>query len=84
VYIETSDTGAGIAEAKLDEIREALKKEVIHSDPKRNIGLMNLSSRLKIIYDGKAKLLINSKENVGTTVILRIPAGLSETNESNP
>ncbi len=84
VYVETSDTGAGIAEAKLDEIREALKKEVIHSDPKRNIGLMNLSSRLKIIYDGKAKLLINSKENVGTTVILRIPAGLSETNESNP
>lgn len=71
--IEASDTGAGINKARLYEIEEKLKSDGIDSENKQFIGLLNLNSRLRILYNDNANLIINSTENIGTTVILYIP-----------
>jgi sensor histidine kinase YesM len=59
VLLRVTDDGCGIEEAKLSEIREALTKPDVTIT--QNIGLMNLASRLKLLYDGKARIEIESR-----------------------
>lgn len=70
--IKVSDTGAGITAVKLNEIYEKMNIEAIDSNNKQYIGLLNLNSRLKILYHN-AQLIINSTEHIGTTILVCIP-----------
>lgn len=73
LIIEVTDNGAGISESRLNEIHDMMEENVIHIAHKQNIGLLNLNSRLKILYNNTARLIIRSNENEGTVVLLSIP-----------
>lgn len=64
------DNGSGITEEKLQNIREEIKDAKADC---RSIGISNVANRLRIYYHGEASMLIDSKENSGTTVKLIIP-----------
>ena len=71
LQISVQDNGRGMKEKKLAELKNLFADPEQSSD--KNIGLENVSSRLKIYYEGKASLSISSEENRGTTIIIRIP-----------
>jgi sensor histidine kinase YesM len=50
-----------------------MEDNVIQTAHTQNIGLLNLNSRLKILYNNASRLIIRSNENEGTTVLLSIP-----------
>lgn len=80
------DTGIGMPQEHLLQIRKLLKdtaakrtgdlkKDNIHTDFKSNcsIGLYNVNSRIFLYYGEPYKLHIDSEENVGTNVQIKIP-----------
>lgn len=72
MYIE--DTGAGISEEKcaeiLGEMREGDIEKLMGS---RSVGIMNACLRLRRCFEGSVEFDIESEENVGTCVTIRIP-----------
>lgn len=70
--INISDDGIGISEERLTIIRQNLLRK--QSDGKSSIGLKNVHLRLKIKYGDEFGVSITSKKNVGTSVVLRLPA----------
>lgn len=59
MLLEVWDDGCGIEEDKLAQLHGAIAKpNVIFT---QNIGLMNLASRLKLLYEGKARMEIRSQ-----------------------
>ncbi|MDD3213689.1 MAG: sensor histidine kinase [Eubacteriales bacterium] len=72
VRFTVSDDGCGIPLEKLAELRPALNDPTVTIS--QNIGLMNLASRLKLLYNGLARLEITSEPSPRlTTVTLTIP-----------
>lgn len=67
------DNGYGIPVQKLQELRKALLAPPVLTT--QNIGLMNLASRLKLLYEDKARLEINSDFDLSrqTVVTITIP-----------
>ena len=67
------DSGRGISPEKLKELREEIADPNISIT--RNIGLVNLASRLKLLYNGMARLEIESVSEPErmTQIILIIP-----------
>jgi sensor histidine kinase YesM len=71
ICFTVADNGGGIAREKLDEINAALDSpDVFH----KSVGLFNVNSRLKIIFGDEYRLRIESRENMGVTVSLRVKA----------
>ncbi|KNZ69812.1 signal transduction histidine kinase LytS [Thermincola ferriacetica] len=65
--ITIKDDGVGIPEDKLDKV-------LIPGYGKGNgVGLSNVNERLKSLFGEEYMLTITSKENVGTTISLRVP-----------
>lgn len=60
-----SDDGVGMDKSTLEKI--------LAEDNKNSIGLRNVNERLKTKYGQDYKLTIKSEENLGTTVLIRIP-----------
>jgi two-component system sensor histidine kinase YesM len=67
--IEVSDDGVGIKKEKLEKIRYNLK-EHLTSD---NYGLYNVSQRVYLYYGNDYGLTIQSSENVGTCITIKLP-----------
>lgn len=71
------DDGIGINEDSLKKLTLTLSQEQQdiqnNQDNKRSIGLLNINSRIRNYYGKKYGLSIESKENKGTVVTLRIP-----------
>ena len=74
--IRVIDNGTGMSKENLQKLRKnlSLKNEGNSS----HIGLANTNKRLQIIYEGKARLYINSRIGTGTIVTMIIPAYLQE------
>ena len=78
MLLRVTDDGSGIGESKLEELRVAL------ADPNvtitQNIGLMNLASRLKLMYGGLARIDIQSRTMPPrlTVVCIAIPLEVFE------
>ena len=68
IVIVVSDTGAGMTEERLGELREGLKKR-----ERVGFGLSTVDERLKLFFGGKYGLSIESTEGEGTDVTVRIP-----------
>ena len=56
----------------------ALAEEEVTGDPDvtitQNVGLINLANRFKLLYNGRARILLSSSQNPReTTVMLTIP-----------
>lgn len=70
VEIIVSDDGPGISEDILLQINAG---EAIERKDGRHIGLSNLRERLKLRYGDKAYMKAYSEDNMGTTIVVRIP-----------
>ncbi|MEG6571160.1 sensor histidine kinase [[Clostridium] cellulosi] len=68
--ITVTDNGKGMTEERLAEVRSMTELDNAEGS---SIGLPNLAARLKILYDGRASLLISSTPGTGTRVDLMIP-----------
>jgi len=65
------DDGIGMNPGTLRAVR--LKIERLDQTPSRNIGLFNINKRIKLFYGDRYGIEIDSEENVGTKVTVRIP-----------
>ncbi|WP_069997191.1 hybrid sensor histidine kinase/response regulator [Cellulosilyticum sp. I15G10I2] len=69
MYIKVEDDGVGISKEKLEQISN---NELIN----QGIGLLNIRKRLALYKN--AQMEFSSKENVGTTVFIRLPLNPGE------
>ncbi|MBJ9989174.1 sensor histidine kinase [Paenibacillus sp. S28] len=70
LIITVEDNGIGMNKDKLDWINRNLHSD---DDTGKNIGLRNVYKRLKVYYDGQAKLVIESDPYVRTAIVIQIP-----------
>jgi two-component system sensor histidine kinase YesM len=70
VVITVADTGVGMSREKLEEIRRNMESVV----PNEHYGIFNIAERLRIYYDGKASITIDSGRGEGTKVSISFPA----------
>jgi two-component system sensor histidine kinase YesM len=70
VYIAVSDNGCGMTQEKLSQVRD-----MMNSDNPENIhiGLTNVNKRLNLHYGKDYGLTLDSTENVGTKVTVKVP-----------
>jgi len=68
-----SDTGQGIHELRLDEIRTRLAIAEPTEDESNSIGLHNVNSRLILFYGKESALHIDSTLGTGTTITFSVP-----------
>lgn len=75
VTVRVGDSGKGIDEEKLRQIREAFKKntEGFFNETK-SIGLANIDHRLKLFYAADCGVSIDAAPGGGTTVCVTFPA----------
>ena len=66
------NNGVCMSNEQLENIRSQLKNNDIPSST--HIGLCNVFPRLKLIFDTQCELTINSSEDDGTSVIIKLPA----------
>lgn len=83
IWLCVRDYGAGMSEAKLEEIRSYLLDEKYERDSTGSIGVKNIQQRLSLFYGPEFKLEITSELGKGTTV--RVPLLIEEKkNVENP
>lgn len=72
LMIKVSDNGVGIAPEKLEELKTKLEnsENQIYTS---SIGLVNVNSRIKLMYGKKYGISISSVLGEGTTVCLKLP-----------
>lgn len=76
--ITVTDNGSGVSPEKLDALRKELEFESIQPHRNTGIGLKNLASRLRILYNKKADISITSTAFQNTTVTVTIPISKEE------
>lgn len=69
IILEVIDTGCGIKEEQLSEIREIIQKGIVGKD---SFGLGNVSARLKSVFGNFYRMEINSTSGVSTSVQIEI------------
>ena len=74
LYIEIYDTGDGISQEKLQEIKEKIEKAdfEIFKDSK-SIGMLNAYIRMKMYFNNDITFEIESNINEGTDITIRVP-----------
>lgn len=77
VFFTITDNGMGIRSEKLREIRESLESdEVFYRD--KGLGIRNINARIRLMFGHGYGVEVESMENAGTRVVLKIPARRSE------
>ena len=71
VMIKVVDNGVGMSDEELLRVNLDLSEKYVLKED--HIGLRNVHQRLKLLTSDKATMRIQSKRNVGTTVIIEIP-----------
>lgn len=77
IVLEVSDTGAGMDEAALEDLRSR-----ITSAGSKSFGLTSVYKRLKLLYGEGCHVDIESTLGEGTTIRLRIPRKVEVENET--
>lgn len=70
VSFRVRDNGKGMSPKELEHVYEMMKKEDIHV---KSIGLRNVYERIKLKYYEEGTLEIQTKEGVGTSILIQIP-----------
>lgn len=70
LMIKVQDNGVGMTAAQLETLRKDLAREDLNCS---HIGLRNTAKRLSLLYCKKAKIIVNSMPDQGTTVCIYIP-----------
>lgn len=74
ICIEVEDTGCGMDEEKVEDIRDKMCNASIEKlKTKGRVGMINACLRLKMITDNRVRFLIESEEGVGTAIQIQIP-----------
>jgi len=74
--IRVTDDGAGIPGERLQELRRMLEDDAVVDT--RNIGVGNLASRLRLLYDGRARMIIDSVSEPERRTLVRILIPIEE------
>lgn len=77
LQVQIIDDGVGIDRKRLKEISEGNTK----TEHFTGIGVNNVDDRLKLLYGSRYGILIESKENEGTTITVTIPIQMEEASE---
>ena len=76
LIINIEDNGIGISEDRLNDIKMDLFRVQSDTDSKektnQGVGLDNIFKRIQLTYGNEAEFSIESKENVGTKIVIRI------------
>lgn len=74
LHLEVEDTGGGMDEASVEELRQRMKvskiETLMHNE---HVGIVNACLRLKMVTDGKAEFELESEEKVGTFMVIKVP-----------
>ncbi|UQZ84653.1 Sensor histidine kinase YpdA [Paenibacillus konkukensis] len=81
LVFSVEDNGAGIAEAKLSEIRSVLENGEFISEG--NFALKNINSQIKLGYGDPYGLDIESEQGAGTRVTVTIPLNAAQNAKNN-
>lgn len=74
LHLIVSDTGQGMTLDTLDALRHRIRAvEPPRTDGKHGFGLWSTAARLRLQYDDKADISIDSQEGQGTTVHIWLP-----------
>lgn len=83
IVIRITDSGVGIPAEKLAGLQKRLRDPSAgageRSTGESNVGLVNVSERVKSFFGDGSRLLLDSREGEGTQVTLRIAKGEDET-----
>jgi two-component system sensor histidine kinase YesM len=71
LLITVSDNGCGMDEEKLAQVRHQLND--FDNLDRTHIGICNVNQRIRLQYGAEYGVTIESKEQVGTTVTIRLP-----------
>lgn len=80
LIVEISDNGCGISKERLDFINENLGNKTVKENGHQSIGMGNINERIKIYYGDEYGMYVFSELNIGTKVILILPAIEGEKN----
>ena len=78
VTIRVSDTGAGMEQGELEELRRSLE-----NDEATGFGLVSSYKRLQLMYGPACEFTISSQSGEGTAITIRIPFRTEEAHEEN-
>lgn len=83
IYITIKDTGVGIREEKLKNILKGPEGEddSMMDRSHTSLGLYAVHRRLQFVYGEEYGLTVMSKENEGTTIVIRIPLQINNKRE---
>lgn len=68
VVLQVTDDGVGMSQERLEELQQGMK-----SDHRVGFGLATVHERIQLLFGKAYGLTLSSRENVGTTVTVRIP-----------
>lgn len=74
LLVEISDNGCGMSRERLEFINDNLGKTNKKENGHQSIGIGNINERIKIFYGDKYGIHVFSEVNVGTKVVLVLPA----------
>ncbi|MCL5071255.1 MAG: sensor histidine kinase, partial [Actinobacteria bacterium] len=83
VIIKIQDNGAGMAAKKLMLIRRSMVGDGTYEAETTNIGVKNVHERIKLYFGEQYGLDIYSSKDVGTMVVIKIPANKDNTITTN-
>ncbi|QNK55924.1 sensor histidine kinase [Paenibacillus sp. PAMC21692] len=72
IYLRISDNGCGMDAERLAAVR-AFMERMGDDDDQQSVGLMNVHRRLKLLFNGKYQMELDSAVGIGTTMTLTIP-----------
>lgn len=81
LIVEISDNGCGMTRERLEFINENLGKTNKKENGHQSIGMGNINERIKIFYGEKYGIHVFSELNIGTKVVLILPAIEGEENK---
>ncbi|WP_044293787.1 sensor histidine kinase [Robinsoniella peoriensis] len=83
LIIQISDDGAGIPAEKLQQIQTELLTPAtgFYSDSSPSIGIKNVYARLRLYYNKNVLLEIDSEQDEGTVITLKLPLDKDKTKE---
>ncbi len=68
IVLQVTDDGVGMGRGRLEELQMAMQE-----DKRVGFGLATVHERIRLLFGKEYGLTITSRENVGTTVTVRIP-----------
>lgn len=79
VELIVKDNGVGISPVKMKELLKAMEKEQIEpisTEGHSSIGIKNVNQRIKAYYGDAYGIRLESRQNSGTSVVIRIPKNI--------